>query len=85
MMFNQNVNYVIYDDTLYRDVVNIQNINHVTQSQPYYVSKNMSSQTMNLVTHDENHSSDNNVIVPVSLCVNYIELFLVPASASRLV
>ena len=38
-LFNQNVNYVIYDDTLYSDVVNIQNINYVTQSQPYYVSK----------------------------------------------
>ena len=49
-LFNQKVNYVIYDGTLYSDVVNIQNINHVTQSQPYYISKNMSSHTMNLVT-----------------------------------
>ena len=71
-LFNKNVNYVIYDDTLYSDVVNIKNINHVTQSQPYYVSKNMSSHTMNLVTHDENHSSDTTAIDPVPLCVNYV-------------
>ena len=42
------------------------------QSQPYYVSKNMFSQTMNIVTHDENHSSDIAVIDPIPLCVNYI-------------
>ena len=65
------MNYVIYDGTLYSDVVNIQNINHVTQSPPYYVSKNMSSQTMNLVTHDENHSSDNTVTDPIPLCELY--------------
>ena len=71
-LFNKNVNYVIYDGTLYSDVVNIQNINNVTESQPYYVSNNMFSQTMNLVTHDDNHSSDTTAIDPIPLCVNYV-------------
>ena len=34
--------------------------------------KNMFNQTMNLVTHDENHSSDKTVTDPIPLCVNYV-------------